>query len=100
MTVSEVGRIAMCSSSSVLPLETSSGLVGGLAERWVDIRFGDPGNFRSEPFNVVLLALEHLRGDKHGEVAVLHADSLDVIVEPALDLLPNRIRPRLPHQAS
>lgn len=60
-----------------------------------NLRLGDPGNFGSEALNMVLLTLQHLCGDEHWEVAVLHTDRFDVIVEPALDLFPDGIRPWL-----
>ena len=58
-------------------------------------RFCDPRDFGGETLDVVLLTLEHLGGDEHGEVRVLDAELLDVRVEPALDDLPDAVRPWL-----
>lgn len=49
---------------------------------------------------MILLALEDLRGNKHGKVAVFDSNGLNVIIKPALDLLPDRIGPRLSRVSS
>lgn len=56
-----------------------------------NLRLCNPGNFGGEAFNMVLLALKNLCGNKHGEVTVLHANCLDIIIKPALNLLPDCI---------
>ena len=80
MTVSEVGRIAMGSSSSDVPLQMIS--VGAKAATQADVRSCDPCNFRRETFYVVLFPLEDLGGNKQREVRVLNAHRLDLAVEP------------------
>lgn len=54
-----------------------------------------PSNLRSETLNMVLLPVQHILGDKQRERAVLHAQLLDMCVEPLLDLFPDEIRSRL-----
>lgn len=49
-----------------------------------DLRLGNPSNFGSETFNVVLLFLEPSTRDEHGEVAVLNTELLDLVVKPVL----------------
>ena len=56
-----------------------------------DLRSCDPCDFGGEALDVVLLTLEYLRGDEHGEVGVLDAKFLDPRVEPFLDDFPNAI---------
>lgn len=56
-------------------------------------RFGNPGDLRSKPFNVVLLYLQRLFGNKHGEVGVLDSVCLDELVEEDLNFLPDRVGP-------
>lgn len=46
------------------------------------LRASDPSNLRGEAFDVILLALKHVRGDEHREVAVLHTKLLDFGVKP------------------
>ncbi|KAI3476391.1 hypothetical protein L1887_62043 [Cichorium endivia] len=55
----------------------------------------DPSDLGGEALDVVLLALEHVCGDEHGEVAVLDADLLDLCVEEVLDGLPDKVGPGL-----
>lgn len=59
------------------------------------VRSGNPCDLGGEALDVILLALKNLGGDEHGEVAVLHAESLDPLIKVLLDLLPDRVRPRL-----
>jgi hypothetical protein len=42
-----------------------------------NLRLGNPSDFRSETFNVVLLPLQGSAGDKHGEIAILDTHILD-----------------------
>ena len=97
MTVSDVGLMAMGSSRSLLPLIT----IYRVSVRSKGVRItqysrpGDPGNFGSESLDVVLLFLEDLGRDEHGEVAVLDSHLLDLSIEPALDCLPDGVGPRL-----
>ena len=53
---------------------------------------GNPGDFRRKALDVVLLALENLLGDKHGEVGVLDTEFLDLAVEPFCEDQISRLR--------
>ena len=48
---------------------------------------GDPGHLGGEALDVVLFALEHLRGNEHGEVGILDTERLDFAVKPFLKML-------------
>lgn len=48
----------------------------------MDLRLGDPSDLWGETLNVVLLLLQSRLGHEHWEVAVLHAELLDLVVEP------------------
>ncbi|KAH3664938.1 hypothetical protein OGATHE_003753 [Ogataea polymorpha] len=50
-----------------------------------------PSDLRSKSFDVVLLLLKNSRRHKHREVRVGDAVSLDFVVKPSLDLLPNSV---------
>jgi hypothetical protein len=48
-------------------------------ERWVEnARSSDPGDFGGESLNVILLSLEDLGRDEHGEVGILDSECLAV----------------------
>ena len=55
------------------------------------------GHLRREPFDVLLLPLQQVRRDEHGEVQVLVAGGLDPVVDGALDGLPDPEPVRLDH---
>lgn len=56
-------------------------------------RLGHPCHFRGKACDVVLLGLQGVLAHEEGEIRVLDTELLDLVVEPALDLLPDRIRP-------
>mmetsp|Transcript_19844 Transcript_19844/g.45749 ORF Transcript_19844/g.45749 Transcript_19844/m.45749 type:complete len:235 (+) Transcript_19844:1440-2144(+) len=79
-------------------------------KRWVHDRFGGgtdgdrlsevavaglghPCHLRREALHVLLLCLQLALRDEHGEVAVLHAERLDLAVEEIADRVPDRVRP-------
>jgi hypothetical protein len=47
----------------------------------MDIRLGDPSDLWRETLNVVLFLFQPRLRDKHGEIAVLHAELFDFGVE-------------------
>ena len=48
----------------------------------MDLRSRDPGDFGRESLDVILFPLQNLGRDEHGEVRVLDAHRLDLLVEP------------------
>lgn len=46
------------------------------------LRLGDPSDLSGKALDVVLLLLQVLGGNEHGEVRVLHSEFLDLEVEP------------------
>mmetsp|Transcript_93708 Transcript_93708/g.264499 ORF Transcript_93708/g.264499 Transcript_93708/m.264499 type:complete len:244 (+) Transcript_93708:1159-1890(+) len=74
---------------------------GGFARRpdgngLVDVlvsELGHPRQLRGKVVEVVLLFFDVALGNEHREIAILHANQLDFLVEPPLDQLPNSVRP-------
>mmetsp|Transcript_6675 Transcript_6675/g.22987 ORF Transcript_6675/g.22987 Transcript_6675/m.22987 type:complete len:376 (-) Transcript_6675:559-1686(-) len=56
-------------------------------------RLGDPRHLRGKVLHVVLLLVQHALRDEKREVAVLHAEGLDLPVEPLVDGVPDAVRP-------
>jgi hypothetical protein len=83
-----------------LDLASEVGVHGGLRGRAHSDRllqvglstFCDPGDLSREALNVLLLSLKVVRADEDGEVGVPNFESLDLVVEPGFDRLPNGVR--------
>mmetsp|Transcript_7354 Transcript_7354/g.13573 ORF Transcript_7354/g.13573 Transcript_7354/m.13573 type:complete len:268 (-) Transcript_7354:128-931(-) len=52
-----------------------------------------PGNLRSKVLHVVLLLVQDILGDEHGEVAVVNAKQLDLGIKPLVDMIPDVVGP-------
>jgi hypothetical protein len=50
-----------------------------------------PSDLSRKAFNVILLSLKNILGNKKRERTVLDADLLDAQIEPLLDLFPDSI---------
>lgn len=59
------------------------------------LRMCDPSYLCSKTFYMILLPLEDILRNEHWERTVLDTYTLDVFVEPLLDLFPNKERGRL-----
>lgn len=70
--------MAIGSSRSDFPLSSAVSNLLRADQKRRNARSGNPGDLGSESLNVVLLALEDLGGDKHGEVGVRDSESLAV----------------------
>lgn len=83
-----------------LDLASEVGVHGGLRGRAHSDRllqvglstFCDPGDLGRETLNVLLLSLKVVRADEDGEVGVADFESLDLVVEPGFDRLPDGVR--------
>lgn len=81
MAVSDVGRMAMGSSRSELPLQRLS--VDEQKNSALQYsRARDPCDFGRETLDVILFTLEDFLRYEHGEIRVLHSQLLDLGVEP------------------
>jgi hypothetical protein len=50
---------------------------------------GNPGDFRTETLNVILLFVKSCFCHEHGEITILNSKLLDSAVEEFCNLLPN-----------
>ena len=60
----------------------------------------NPGYLRCKPFNVVLLFLQYVLAHKHRKRAIPHSYTLDLLIEPSLNLFPYKVRRRLCRSSS
>src|SRR6478736_8473191 len=90
MTASEVGRTATGTSRSLSPLEDCQlKFMKAGWFIWASLRLGDPSKLRGEALDVILLLLERLGRQEHGEVGLINTHLLDVSLEPFSDLVPD-----------